>query len=136
MIGPLTLRIGKAVQDCVATLGSKVAAVLDNSPRSIQITMPTAPILGAAYAVSKGDWAHPRILWGKCWFVYYQAWLWRYSRRWREYIVEVWLRELDDKDDLEQLLVAYVEAFSSLSQVAACNGTSVGSGEGSRHKRP
>ena len=127
MIGPLTIRVGKAVEECCGALGSKIAAVLDTRPPGIEVTMPAVPVFAAAHSVWKGDWAHPRLLWGSFWVLYCQAWLWRCSRRWRERIVEIWLRELDDKGELEQLLASYVEAVRSCSYVAPCSDASADS---------
>jgi hypothetical protein len=127
MIGPLTIRVGKAVEECCAALDPKIAAVLDTRPPGIEVTMPTVPVFAAAHSVWKGGWAHPRLLWGHFWFLYYQAWLWRCSKRWREYIVEIWLRGLNDKGELEQLLAFYVEAVCSYSHVATCDGASADS---------
>lgn len=38
--------------------------------------------------------AHPRVIFGNWWFLHYQAWLWKLSQRWREHILEHWLKGL------------------------------------------
>lgn len=127
MIGPLTIRVAKTLEECFDTLGSGIAAVLVTQPQAIEVTMPTVPVFGAAHSVWRGGGSHPRMIWGNLWFLYYQAWLWRCSRKWREYIVEIWLRELDAKGEFEQLLASYVEEFRSYTHVATCDGASVDS---------
>ena len=104
MIGPLTLQVGKAVEKLNDILGSKIAGELQAGKRDIELQIPHVPVFTAAYAVYKGDTAHPSILWGSLWFLYYQAWLWRCSKGWRDNVTESWLRRLRDDGKLEQLL--------------------------------
>jgi len=108
MIGPLTLQVGKAVDKfndvLCSTLGSKIAGELAAGKRDIELEIPQVPVFTAAHAVYKGDTVHPKILWGNFWFLYYQAWLWRCSKGWRENVTEAWLRRLRDEGRLEQLL--------------------------------
>jgi hypothetical protein len=104
MIGSLTLQVGKAIDKLNDILGSKIAGELQAGKRDIELEIPEVPVFTAAHAVYEGDTAHPKILWGNFWFLYYQAWLWRFSKRWREDVTEAWLRRLRDEGKLEQLL--------------------------------
>ena len=107
MIGPLTLQVGKAVDEFDDLLGSKIAGELKAGKQDIELEIPQVPVFTAAHAVYKGDMAHPKILWGNLWFLYYQAWLWKFSKDWGENVMEVWLKRLRDKGELEKLLIFY-----------------------------
>lgn len=116
MIGPLTLQVGKAVDEFNDMLGSKIARELEAGKQDIELDIPQVPVFTAAHAVYKGDTAHPKILWGSFWFLYYQAWLWRCSRGWRESVTEAWLTRLQDKGELEQLLGELEQLITSYTK--------------------
>jgi hypothetical protein len=116
MIGPLTLQVGKAVDEFNDILGSKIAGELQAGKRDIELEIPQVPVFTAAHAVYKGDTAHPSILWGNFWFLYYQAWLWRCSKGWRENVTEAWLRRLRDEGKLEQLLGELEQLITSYNR--------------------
>ena len=116
MIGPLTLQVGKAVDEFNDMLGSKIAGKLEAGKRDIELKIPQVPVFTAAHAVYKGDTAHPKTLWGNFWFLYYQAWLWRCSKGWRENVTEAWLRRLRDEGRLEQRLSELEQLMSSYNK--------------------
>jgi len=107
MIGPLTLQVGKAVDKFISMLSSEILSKLEAGQQDIELTIGRLPLFAAAHAIYKGDKAHPKILWGNFWFLYYQAWLWKFSKEWRENVMEVWLKRLHDKGELEKLLTFY-----------------------------
>lgn len=108
MLGPLTLQVGKAFDEYSNRLSheiaNKLATMVNLKETSIEFTMLLTPVIRAASAVYKGEEFHPKILWGSFWFLYYQAWLWKFSREWREKVVEVWLERLRSKGKLGQFL--------------------------------
>jgi hypothetical protein len=111
MIGPLTLQVGKIVDEYYNRLGyvvaSKLATMIDEGQRHIDFPMRRIPLLVAARGVYRSEEVSPEILWGNFWFLYYQAWLWKFSKEWRENVMEVWLKRLHDKGELEKLLIFY-----------------------------
>jgi len=108
MLGPLTLQVGKAFDGYHNRLSrevsNKLATMVKLGDSSIEVTMLLTPVIRAAWTVYKGEGFHPKILWGNFWFLYYQAWLWKFSREWREKVTEVWLERLRSKGKLEQFL--------------------------------
>lgn len=48
----------------------------------------------AAWQISNGEYVHPKWIYGKYWVLYYQAWLWKWSRIMREWIIEGALKKL------------------------------------------
>ena len=109
MISPLTLQACKAVDEFISMLSSEILGKLEAGQQDIEFTMMRTPLLLAAHAICKGNEVHPKILWGNFWFLYYQAWLWKFYKEWRENIMEVWLKRLYDKGELEKLLIELVE---------------------------
>ena len=49
----------------------------------------------ARLSVKKNIVTHPRFIFGDWWFLHYQAWLWKLSQKWRENVLEYWLKDLD-----------------------------------------
>lgn len=109
MIGPLTLQVCKATDKFINGLGSEIFGKLGTEQQHVEFTMIHTPLLLAAHAICKENEVHPKILWGNFWFLYYQAWLWKFSKEWREKIMEVWLKRLRNKGELEKLLIELVE---------------------------
>ena len=104
MIGPLTLRACNAVDEFINKLGANIHTNLNNTTQCIGRTIWHNSVLLAAHAVCKHQEIHPRFLWGNLWFFYYQAWMWKFSKKWREIAVEKWLKSLDENGELEALL--------------------------------
>ena len=109
MIGPLTLQVGKAFDEFISMLSSEIVGKLEVGQQNIELEIQRVPLFQAAHAIYKGEEFQPKTLWGNFWFLYYQAWLWKFSRRWRENVMEVWLKRLCDKGELEQLLTFYIK---------------------------
>lgn len=109
MIGPLTLQVGKAVDEFIGMLSSEIVDKLETGQQDMELEIERVPLFTAAHAIYKGDKAHPKLLWGNFWFLYFQAWLWICSKEWRENVMEVWLKRLHDKGELEQLLTFYIK---------------------------
>ena len=125
MIGPLTLQVGKIVDEYYNRLGyvvaSKLATMIDEGQRHIDFPMRRIPLLVAARGVYRSEEVSPEILWGNFWFLYYQAWLWKFSKEWRENVMEAWLKRLHDKGELEKLLIFYQVDDNDESKEVSCH---------------
>ena len=110
MLGPLTLKVAEAVDEYANKLTYKISDKLCAEQQDVEFTIIRIPLFIAAHDIYKGSNAHPKILWGNFWFLYYQAWLWKLSKDWREKVVEVWLNRLYDKGELQRLLTELVES--------------------------
>jgi hypothetical protein len=112
MLGPLTLQVGKAADEYYNRLShevtSKLTTMVNEGQQHIEFAMIRTPLIVAAHGIYKSKEVNPKILWGNFWFLYYQAWLWKFSKEWRENVMEVWLKRLHDKGELEKLLIGLV----------------------------
>ena len=104
MIGPLTTKVSKVMDKANEVIASHIFNKLSASNSDINFSMSFSNILLAAHGVGHGNYVHPMILWGNYWFLYYQAWLWNFSKSWREKVTESWLERLQDKGELEVIL--------------------------------
>jgi len=107
MVGPLTIEVGKTYDGFIRMLGYDMVSKAATGQNNIEVEILEVPLFQAAHAVYKGRNFQPNILWGNFWFLYYQAWLWKCSKRWRENVVEAWLKRLRDKGELGKLLAQY-----------------------------
>lgn len=114
MLGQFTIQVGKTIDEYCIRLGSvvsnKITTMVHTGQNDIEFSIMRISLFIAAYNIYKGNEAHPKILWGNFWFLYYQAWLWKFSQKWRESVTEVWLKRLHDKGELERLLSELVES--------------------------
>jgi hypothetical protein len=126
MIGPLTLKVGKALDEYYLAVGSELVrqaqVVLKARQNEWHFTargfnMGRIRIFEAAYDVYRGVKGPPKTFYGKFWFFYYQAWIYKFSKSWRENIVEVGLRRLHDRGELERLLSTYTSGVIKSNDV-------------------
>jgi len=65
---------------------------------TVVYSFPATLAMIASLLVKKNTIAHPSFLFGSWWVLHYQAWLWKLSQRWREHVLEHWLKDLDLND--------------------------------------
>jgi len=61
-IGPLTLRVGKAVDEFISMLSSKIASKLEAGQQDMELEIGRVPLFIAAHAIYKGETCHPKTL--------------------------------------------------------------------------
>ncbi|GAG73679.1 unnamed protein product [marine sediment metagenome] len=97
MIGPKTREFAEID---IATMAAELIykPLKDGLTPQIVYSYPATLAMVARLLVKDNTVVHPSFLFGNWWFLHYQAWLWKLSKRWREHTLEYWVKDLDIRD--------------------------------------